>query len=251
MTVLTKGVHSSLLPLRSGGWIMSGMAVNVGKMALLLTAILWHLHSIFQVSSEKEANEDDSLLQTGQSALFCHYMSQWTLQWCVWSSFTQTMRISALWKNWVHGGHRKVLPSGMYCTFHIVKTAKCFLILIAKFVSSDFIWVHPACAVAFLLGIYHYLSIQVLFEYWIIDNFHTPNRGVNSAHSGPDNNVIIYSIFDLLHMNMRGLPLDPNRVWHMNWGRNHSFVLALAFPAGQRKDLIFALCFQHRDNRRL
>lgn len=155
-------------------------------------------------------------------------------------------------KNWVHGGHRKVLPSGMYCTFHIVKTAKCcFLILIAKFVFSDFIWVHPACAVAFLLGIYHYLSIQVLFEYWIIDNFHTPNRGVNSAHSGPDNNVIIYSIFDLLHMNMRGLPLGPNRVWHMNWGRNHSFVLALAFPAGQRKDLIFALCFQHWDNRGL
>lgn len=83
MTVLTKGVHSSLLPLRSGGWIMSGMAVNVGKMALLLNEILWHLHSIFQVSSEKEANEHDSLLQTGQSALFCHYMSQWILQWCV------------------------------------------------------------------------------------------------------------------------------------------------------------------------
>lgn len=36
MTALTKGIHSSLLPLRSGGWIMSGMAVNIGKMALLL-----------------------------------------------------------------------------------------------------------------------------------------------------------------------------------------------------------------------
>lgn len=35
--------------------------------------ILWYLSSIFHVSSEKEVNEDDSLLQTGRSALFCHY----------------------------------------------------------------------------------------------------------------------------------------------------------------------------------
>lgn len=52
-----------------------------------------------------------------------------------------------------------MLLGGMYYTFHMVKTAKCcFLILIATIVSSDFIWVHPACAAAFLLGIYHFKS---------------------------------------------------------------------------------------------
>lgn len=37
--------------------------------------MFWYLRSIFHVSSEKEANADDLLLQTGQSALFCHYKS--------------------------------------------------------------------------------------------------------------------------------------------------------------------------------
>lgn len=32
--VLTKGIRNSPRPLRSGGWIMTGMAVKVGKMTL-------------------------------------------------------------------------------------------------------------------------------------------------------------------------------------------------------------------------
>lgn len=49
---------------------------------------------IFQVSSEKEANVDGLLLQTGQSALFCPYETP-----SLSGSFTQTVMITVLCKN--------------------------------------------------------------------------------------------------------------------------------------------------------
>lgn len=37
MTVLTKDIHSSLLLLRSGGWITSGMAVSGGENGTIIS----------------------------------------------------------------------------------------------------------------------------------------------------------------------------------------------------------------------
>lgn len=160
MTALTKGIHSSLLPLRSGGWIESGMAVNVGKRALLLAGwnhgnvvvFMQHISCLFWKGSKwgwftLVLPVHDSL---DSPVVFTRQFHSNTDDQCA-------KTISGAYY-WVHGGHRRVLLGGMYCTIHVVKTAKCcFLILIATIVPSDFIWVHPACA---FIG---HLSLQLLF----------------------------------------------------------------------------------------
>lgn len=165
MTALTKGIHSSLLPLRSGGWIKSGMAVNFWKKALLLAGwnhgnslvFMQHISCLFWKGSKYGWFAlADSLHCSATTRPRVYEAVSLKLWWSLCYSKTISGAHGGPYY-WVHGGYGRVVLGGMYCTIHVARTAKCcFLILIATIIPSDFMWVHPACAVEFLLGIYQF-----------------------------------------------------------------------------------------------